>query len=59
MQPFAITPLDRGDLDMPANMRALAEISFSGAISTEFDACPDPKLEAASSLAFLKQAAPA
>ena len=56
-QPFAFTPLDRGDLDMPAIMRALAEIKFSGWITAELDAWPDPKQGAASSFAFLKEAA--
>ena len=56
-QPFAFTPLDRGDPGMPAIMRAPTEIKFRGWIAADPDVWPDPNLGAASSLAFLKEAA--
>ena len=55
-EPFAFTPLDEGDLDMRAIMRALADINFDGWIAAELDAWPDPKDGAAKSLAFLRKA---
>jgi inosose dehydratase len=54
--PFTFTPLDEGDLDMSAIMRALADIRFSGWIAAELDSWPDPKEGAAKSLAFLRKA---
>lgn len=59
MQPFAFAPPDRGDLDMPAIMRALAGIGFNGAMTAGLAAWPDPKPGAAICLAFLKEAGPA
>ncbi len=55
-EPFAFTPLDRGDLDMPAVMRALAEVAFEGWITVELDAWPDPQQGAVKSMAFLREA---
>ena len=54
--PFAFTPLDEGDLDMSAIMRALADINSGGWITAELDSWPDPKEGAAKSLAFLRKA---
>jgi inosose dehydratase len=54
--PFAFTPLDEGDLDISAIMRALADIRFSGWIAAELDSWPDPREGAAKSLAFLREA---
>lgn len=53
-QPFAFTPLDRGDLDMTEIVRALADIGYRGWITAELDSWPDPKDGAAKSLAFLR-----
>ena len=53
--PFAFTPLDEGDLDNAAVIRALKETNFDGWIAAELDAWPDPKGGAARSLAFLKK----
>ena len=53
-EPFAFTPLDEGDLDNSAVIRALAETNYSGWIAAELDAWPDPKNGAARSLAFLR-----
>jgi inosose dehydratase len=54
-EPFAFTPLDEGDLDNAAVIRALAETNYSGWIAAELDAWPDPKAGAERSLAFMKQ----
>jgi inosose dehydratase len=54
--PFAFTPLDEGDLDVGAIVRALADIKFGGWITAELDSWPDPKDGAAKSLAFLRKA---
>lgn len=54
-EPFAFTPLDEGDLDNAAVIRALAEASYSGWIAAELDAWPDPKGGAERSLAFMKR----
>ncbi|HLW90911.1 MAG TPA: sugar phosphate isomerase/epimerase [Roseiarcus sp.] len=55
-QPFAFTPLDRGDLDMSAILHALVDIDFRGWITAELDSWPDPKDGAAMSLGFLRSA---
>lgn len=52
-QPFAFTPLDRGDLDMTKIVSALADIGYRGWITVELDSWPDPKDGAEKSLAFL------
>jgi inosose dehydratase len=54
--PFAFTPLDEGDLDISAIVRALAEIEYDGWIAAELDAWPVPSEGARRSLAFLRQA---
>lgn len=53
-QPFAFTPLDRGDLDMTEIVSALADIGYRGWLTAELDSWPDPKDGAARSLAFLR-----
>ncbi len=55
-QPFAFTPLDAGDLDMSAVMRALRAIGYGGWVTVELDSWPNPKEGAARSMAFLKEA---
>jgi inosose dehydratase len=55
-EPFAFTPLDRGDLDMVAIIKALAETDYRGWITAELDSWPDPRDGAAKSLAFLRGA---
>ena len=55
-EPFAFTPLDEGDLDMSAIMRALSDIRFDGWITAELDSWPDPKEGASRSFAFLQEA---
>jgi inosose dehydratase len=54
-EPFAFTPLDEGDLDNAAVIRALAETQYSGWIAAELDAWSDPKAGAERSLAFMKR----
>ena len=54
-EPFAFTPLDEGDLDNAAVIRALAETNYSGWIAAELDAWPDPKGGAERSLSFMKR----
>ena len=54
-EPFAFTPLDEGDLDNSAVIRALAETNYSGWIGVELDAWPDPKGGAERSLAYVKR----
>jgi inosose dehydratase len=54
-EPFGFTPLDRGDLAMAPILAALGETGFSGWITTELDAWPDPKEGAALSLRYLQR----
>jgi inosose dehydratase len=54
-EPFAFTPLDRGDLDMKPILDALSETGFAGWITNELDAWPDPKAGAEASLRYLRQ----
>ena len=54
-EPFGFTPLDEGDLDNAAVIRALAETNYSGWIAAELDAWPDPNGGAERSLAFMKR----
>ncbi|ESY71785.1 sugar phosphate isomerase [Mesorhizobium sp. LNHC252B00] len=54
--PFAFTPLDRGDLDMAPIVQALKDTGFSGWIATELDAWPDPRQGAELSMNYLKKA---
>jgi inosose dehydratase len=55
-EPFAFTPLDRGDLDMSTVARALSDIAFDGWITVELDAWSDPQQGAVKSMAFLREA---
>jgi inosose dehydratase len=57
-EPFAFTPLDEGDLDNAAVIKALADTNYGGWIAAELDAWPDPKRGAERSLAFLKRNIP-
>jgi inosose dehydratase len=41
-EPFGFTPLDSGDLDNGAVIKALKDVGFSGWVSAELDAWPDP-----------------
>lgn len=52
--PFAFTPLDRGDLDLAPTLRTLRERDFDGWITVELDSWPDPAAGASASLAWLR-----
>ena len=54
--PFAFTPLDRGDVDTAPIISAIRDIAYSGWICTELDAWPDPAEGAKASMTYLKQA---
>jgi inosose dehydratase len=54
-EPFAFTPLDQGDLDNAAVIRALKETNYRGWIAAELDTWPDPAGGAARSLTFMKR----
>ena len=53
-EPFAFTPLDAGDLDMSEVIEALRAIEYSGWVTCELDAWPDPKQGAVRSMKFLQ-----
>lgn len=55
-EPFAFTPLDRGDLQMAPILAALREVRFAGWIAAELDAWPDPAEGARLSMDYLKRA---
>lgn len=52
-EPFAFTPLDTGDLDNGAVIAALNQTGFSGWVTTELDAWPDPYEAAERSYKFV------
>ena len=54
--PFAFTPLDRGDVPTGPIISAIRDIAFSGWICTELDAWDDPAEGAQASMTYLKQA---
>lgn len=51
--PFAFTPLDRGDLDIEPIIAALRETDFDGWVATELDAWPNPREGAEISMRYL------
>ncbi|OHV80990.1 sugar phosphate isomerase/epimerase [Ensifer sp. LCM 4579] len=54
--PFAFTPLDRGDVATDTIITALREIGFGGWVCTELDSWPDPLEGARLSMNYLKTA---
>jgi inosose dehydratase len=54
-EPFAFTPLDTGDLDNGRVVAALKAIGFSGWVTTELDAWPEPYEGAVRSFAWLNR----
>ena len=56
-QPFAFTPVGRGDCDNAAVIRALREIGYEGWICNELNSWPNPFDGACESLAFVKRQA--
>lgn len=55
-EPFAFTPLDRGDVPTGPILEALRETRFAGWVCTELDAWPDPAEGARLSMDYLKRA---
>lgn len=55
-EPFAFTPLDRGDVATDPILAALRETRFAGWVCTELDAWPDPAEGARLSMDYLKRA---
>ena len=55
-EPFAFTPLDRGDVPTGPILTALRETGFTGWVCTELDAWPEPADGARISMDYLKQA---
>jgi inosose dehydratase len=53
--PFAFTPIDRGDLDLSPTLRVLRERKFDGWIAVELDTWADPAAGARDSLAWLRR----
>lgn len=54
-EPFRFTPLDEGNLDIAAVIRAVQAMGYRGWLATELDAWPDPKEGARRSLDFLRR----
>ena len=57
-EPFAFTPVDEGECDNAAVLRALIDIGYRGWITNELDSWPDPLEGARRSLAFVQAHAP-
>ncbi len=55
-EPFAFTPLDRGDIPTDAIIAALREIKFDGWVCTELDSWADPLEGAKASRSYLESA---
>lgn len=55
-EPFAFTPLDRGDVPTDSIVAALREVGFEGWICAELDAWLDPLEGARASMTYLKSA---
>ena len=55
-EPFAFTPLDRGDVPTDGIISALRDTAFEGWICTELDAWEDPAEGARASMEYLNQA---
>ena len=55
-EPFAFTPLDRGDLDSKPILQAIRDIEFDGWITVELDAWDNPRKGAELSKSYLDQA---
>jgi hypothetical protein len=54
--PFAFTPLDRGDVPTAPILQAMKDIGFAGWVCTELDAWPDPAEGARLSMDYLNRA---
>lgn len=54
-EPFAFTPLGRGDLDSAPIIAALRETNFDGWVAVELDAWPDPRAGAEESRRYIEE----
>lgn len=54
-EPFAFTPLGRGDLDNAPIIEALVETRFDGWVAVELDAWPDPRAGAEESRCYIEK----
>ena len=54
-QPFAFTPIDRGDVPTTGIIAALEDIGFDGWLCTELDAWPDPLEGAKASMTLVNR----
>jgi inosose dehydratase len=55
-QPFAFTPIDRGDVPTGPILQAMRDVGFTGWVCTELDAWPDPAEGARLSMNYLNRA---
>jgi inosose dehydratase len=55
-EPFAFTPLDRGDVPTGSILQAMKDVNFAGWVCAELDAWPDPAEGARLSMDYLKKA---
>jgi inosose dehydratase len=55
-EPFAFTPIDRGDVPTDGIIAAMREVEFKGWVCAELDAWPDPLEGARASMTYLKSA---
>lgn len=55
-EPFAFTPIDRGDVATDDIIAAMRDVGFNGWVCTELDAWPDPHEGARASMNYLKSA---
>jgi inosose dehydratase len=55
-EPFAFTPIDRGDVPTDGIIAAMREMGFMGWVCAELDAWPDPLEGARASMNYLKSA---
>ena len=55
-EPFAFTPIDRGDVPTGPILQALRDVGFAGWVCSELDAWPDPAEGARLSMDYLKRA---
>jgi inosose dehydratase len=55
-EPFAFTPIDRGDVPTDAIVAAMRDVGFEGWVCVELDAWPDPLEGARLSMNYLKTA---
>lgn len=55
-EPFAFTPLDRGDIDTAPIIKAMRDVKYTGWVTVELDAWDDPRKGAEISKSYLELA---